>query len=126
MSIDSHCNERIFKAIQLLLERIKELEAQVDEIKQALQSKQQPVIYPEHNIEFDVYSIQPGDILQFHPQTDNMLVLKLISTEDNRFYEPSTRIFYNSFEEWKSTISIPGIIRRAKTPQEVHAAVQLP
>jgi len=125
MSIDSHCNELIFKAIQPLLERIKELEIQVDEIKQQLQSKQ-PVIYPEHNNEVDVYNIQPGDILQFHPQTDNMLVLKLIATEDNRFYEPTTRIFYNSFEEWKSTISIPGIIRRAKTPQEVHAAIQLP
>ena len=58
-------------------------------------------------------------MIQFHPFSDNIGDLKLIATK-GRFYEPLTRRFYTTFQEWKETLTIPGIVRKMKTPEEVH------
>ena len=127
MSGSNDMSELSFDSV---LQHVKQLEDQVKDLKQCykdrIDSLEKSVIslhtalrISEVLIEFNESSIKDGDVIQFHPFSDNIGDLKLIATK-GRFYEPLTRRFYTTFQEWKETLTIPGIVRKMKTPEEVH------
>ena len=119
--IEEVIEEDVLKHKQSYEERIESLEQSVTSLRIALQQKNivyQSIPVEELIVEFCESTIKQGDVIDFHPSANSISMLKLIATE-GRFYEPLTRRFYATFQEWKNTITIPGVIRKMKTSKDV-------
>ena len=121
------CDTSVRQHMTKLEHQVKYLKCSKESSKDLIESIEETImnlrialnLSPKFVIEFDESEIKSGDVINFHPY-DSISCIKLIVTE-NRFYETSTRRFYTTFQEWKETITIPGFIRKMKTPEEVQA-----